>query len=188
MEGLADRSAIPWSRGMIGDHQRTAGLERRVELAVHLSTIDGHVSGVVIEEEKGDEVEIAHVRGQRIVEGTRQAHDVLARRRIFPCFEPGLCPLAYVGRVLSVDYTGWDDRAGHEFRAVPAAGTHIEDLHTWTYTGEDKERRRVAPFVGLPVRIGTIGCSDDHRVVGCVALGHRAGSAADVAGEQGGKC
>ena len=78
MQGLADRGAVAGFRGMVGDHEHAAGLERREELAVHLGAIDRHVGGVVVEEEKRDEVEIAHVGGQRIVERPRQAHDVLA--------------------------------------------------------------------------------------------------------------
>jgi hypothetical protein len=35
--------------------------------------IDRHVGRVVIKEDEGNEIEIAHIRGQRIIERTRQA-------------------------------------------------------------------------------------------------------------------
>src|SRR5262249_43244456 len=59
-----------------------AGLERRVEPAIHLGAIDLHISRVVVKEKESDEVEITHVGGQRVVERPRQ-HDDLGHHRRF---------------------------------------------------------------------------------------------------------
>src|SRR5262249_49961500 len=68
VERLSDGGAVAGPRRMVGDHQHAAGLERRIELAIHLRAIDLHIGRVVIEEKEGDEVEIAHVSRQRVVE------------------------------------------------------------------------------------------------------------------------
>src|SRR4051812_35025908 len=121
MEALADGYAIAGFRGMVGDHEHPAGLERRVELAVHLGAVDRHVGGVVVEEQKRDEVEVAHIGGQWIVERPRQAHNVLAARRFQPRLEPTLRALADVRGILTVDDAARGYRARHQFRAVAAA-------------------------------------------------------------------
>src|SRR6516165_11920290 len=67
------RGARAGGGGMVRDHQIAAGLERRKQSGVHLGAIDAHVGRVMVEEQEGDEVEIANIRGQRIVERPRQA-------------------------------------------------------------------------------------------------------------------
>src|SRR6516225_519741 len=57
MERLSYRGAVAGARRMVGDDQHAAGLERRVELAIHLGAIDLHIGRVVVEEEERDEVE-----------------------------------------------------------------------------------------------------------------------------------
>src|SRR2546423_15589366 len=81
MQGLADRDAVAGLCGMVGDDKQPTRLERGVQLAVHLRAIDTHVCRVVVEKEKCDEVQVAHVRGHRIVERPNQADDILPRWR-----------------------------------------------------------------------------------------------------------
>ena len=64
---------------MIGDHQIPAGLERREQLAVHLGAIDLHVAHVMIGEKERDQIEIAHLRRQRVVVVADDMDDALHR-------------------------------------------------------------------------------------------------------------
>src|SRR5262249_571352 len=63
MERLSDRGTVAGPRRMVGDHQHAAGLERRVELAIHLGAVDLHIGRVVVKEKERDEGEIARVGG-----------------------------------------------------------------------------------------------------------------------------
>src|SRR5262249_21940306 len=87
---LADGGAVPRTRGVIGDHQRGAWLERGKKLPVHRGAIDRHVGGIVIKEEERDEIEIADVGRQRIIERSRQRDRVLHRRRLHARLKPFL--------------------------------------------------------------------------------------------------
>ena len=82
MQRLADGGAVAVLGEMIGDHQNAAGLERREHFAVHLGAIDVHVGGVVVVEQKRDQIEIVQVGRYRIVERPRQS----ARRFSSPEF------------------------------------------------------------------------------------------------------
>ena len=53
---------------MVGDDQDGAGLERRKELAVHRSAVDRDIGRVMIVEEERDQIEVAHILRQRVVE------------------------------------------------------------------------------------------------------------------------
>src|SRR3984893_19031172 len=102
MEGLADRRAVAGPRGMVGDDKDSAGLESCVQFAVHLGATDRYVSGIVIEKEKCDEVQVVYVRGHRIIKRPRQADDVLARRRLQTRLKPRLRALAEFSGILAV--------------------------------------------------------------------------------------
>lgn len=80
MERLADRSALARQGGMIGDHQKAAGLEHREHVAVHLGAINAHVRRIVVKEEECDQVEIVHARRRRIIEGPHVGDGVVHRR------------------------------------------------------------------------------------------------------------
>ena len=151
---------------MIGDHQNAARLERGEQLAVHLGAIDRHVGRVVVVEEEGDEVQIARIGRQRVVERPRQHDDVLHRRGLHARLDPLLRPAAEVGRVLPIDLAARARCARHQLGAVAAACAHIEHLHARAHAGEGKELHRIAALVGLAVGVAAVGRSHDGGVVG----------------------
>src|SRR5262245_817562 len=165
MERLSDRGAVAGPRRMVGDHQHAAGLERRVELAIHLGAVDLHIGRVVIKEKERDEVEIARVGGQRVVERPRQRDDLRHRRRLHARLEALLRARAEVDGVLGVDDAACPDRARHQLGAVAAAGSHIEHLHARAYAGEVEKLHRIAALVDLAVGVAAVGRRHDGGVV-----------------------
>src|SRR5262245_35812024 len=164
MERLSDRGAVAGPRRMVGDHQHAAGLERRVEPAVHLGAIDLHISRVVVKEKESDEVEITHVGGQRVVERPRQHDDLRHRRRFHARLEALLRARAEVDGVLGVDDAAGADCARHQLGAVAAAGSHIEHLHARARAGEGKQLRRISALVDLAIRVAAVGRRHDGAV------------------------
>ncbi len=187
MERLADGGAVAVARGVVGDDEHPARLEGREELAVHRGAIDRHVGRVVIEEEERDEVEVVHVSRHRIVERPRDGDDVLGPRRLQPRLEACLRALVLIGGVLAVHRTTRRHRARHQFRAVAAAGPHIEHLHPRARGREVEQLERIAALVGRPVGIAAIGRGNDGGIVGRAALRRRlrGGESGDDDGHKG---
>src|SRR5262249_35793907 len=104
-----------------------------------------------------------------------QAYDILAGWRFYSRFEPRLRALAQIWRILSVNHTSRGNRAGHQFRAVPATRAHIQHLHAGTSASEGQQLDRVAPLVDLQVRIGPVGRSNYCGVIGYAVLRQRSG-------------
>jgi hypothetical protein len=128
-------------------------------------TIDPHGGRIVVVEEERDEIEITHVRRQRIVERPHQQGDVVHRRRLHARLETLLRAHVGIGGILAVDLAGCPDRARHQFRAVAAADAHIEHGHPGAHAGEGQKLDRVAPPVGLAVGVAAIGRGDDRGVI-----------------------
>src|SRR5579862_9361663 len=103
MQRVADGGPLPRQRRMVGQHQKASGLERGKHFAIHFGAIDTHVGRVVVVEEEGDQIEIADVRRDRIVEGPYVGDGVFHRRSFQPRLKDRFRPFAEAGRILPVD-------------------------------------------------------------------------------------
>ena len=182
MQALADAGAGARRRRMVRDHQNAARLEHREQLLVHRGAIDLHVGHVVVEKEKGDEIEIAHFRRRRIVERPEQRRHALHRRRLHARIEIRFRLLEQVRHVLRIDRAVGRHRTCHQLGRVAAAGAHIEHLHPRPRARERKELRRIASLVDVAVGVPAVGRRDDRGIVGHVL---RAGAEAENHGHGG---
>jgi hypothetical protein len=66
---------------------------------------------------------------------------------------------------LGVDRPGRRDRPCQELAAVAAARAHIEHLHPRPHPDEGEQLERVAPRIGLPVRIAAVGRCNNRGIV-----------------------
>src|ERR1700738_2855044 len=73
-------------------------------------------------------------------------------------------------RVLPIPHAGGGSRASHELCAVAAARSHIQHLHPRLRRCEDEELQRVPALVGLAVRIGAVGRSNERGIIRSAAL------------------
>jgi transposase len=118
VEGLACGDRGAGQRGIIGDDEIAARLQRIEHGAIHLGPVDRHVGCVVIAEEEGDEIEIGDAGRHRIVEGPDVGDDILHRGMLHPLGHIGLGGGAHVRRILRIDDAVRRGAAGHQLGAV----------------------------------------------------------------------